>query len=225
MIKCVIIDDAELARDLLRSYIDKIDFLQLLASFENPIEALDYVNSNNVDILFLDIQMNELRGIDFVKLLNKPVNVVFTTAYPEYALNGYELDALDYILKPVTFNRFLKAINKLNIATPSTDTYDKIVIKSGYELHKVALEDIMYVSSNNEYVDYHTAKRKIMSYQRLKSLEDILPSNIFIRVHRSFIVNIEHVDSMADRILRIGDVSIPIGVSYYDNVKKLLFGS
>ena len=220
-IKCIVIDDEELARTLLKSYIDKVDFLELVADFENPIEAIQLLKGSDIDIIFLDIQMPELKGTDFAKMINSKTRVIFTTAYSEYALEGFELNALDYLLKPITFERFLQAVNKYKQEETAID--DSITVKSGYDLHKLKFDDILYVESDSEYVNFYTTGKKIMSYQTLKSLEKTLPISTFIRVHRSYIVNKQKVSALKGRDLLISDVKIPVSDSYFEKVKLELF--
>ncbi|WP_025740256.1 LytR/AlgR family response regulator transcription factor [Aquimarina pacifica] len=224
-IKCIVVDDEELARVLLKTYISKVDSLELIGDFENPIEALQKIKETPVDVIFLDIQMPDLKGTDFAKMIGPNTNVIFTTAYSEYALDGFELNALDYLLKPVTFERFLTAVNKVkkdskNVPKPEEST---ITIKSGYDLHKLKYSDILYVESDSEYVVFHTENKKIMSYQSLKSLEKTLPEEIFMRVHRSFIINKEKVTALKGKDLSLSTIKIPVSVTYYELVKQELF--
>lgn len=220
-IKCIVIDDEELARTLIKSYIDKVDFLELVADFENPIDAMQVLKDSDIDILFLDIQMPELKGTDFAKMIDSKSKVIFTTAYSEYALDGFELNALDYLLKPIGFERFLQAVNKYNTEVEVID--ESITVKSGYDLHKLKYDDILYVESDSEYVNFYTSDKKIMSHQSLKSLEKILPASIFMRVHRSYIVNNQKVSALKGRDLLIADVKIPVSDSYFEAVKTELF--
>ena len=220
-IKCLIIDDEELARTLLKTYVAKLDFLELEAELENPLEAIQIIKDEQVDLLFLDIQMPEVKGTDLAKLLPANVQVIFTTAYSEYALEGFELNALDYLLKPITFERFLIAVNKAR--DKSFEKEKAITVKSGYDLHRLRYQDILYIESDSEYVIYCTANSKIMSNQSLKRLERLLPSTIFMRVHRSYIVNKKHVSALRGKDLIIASSTIPVSSSYFDSVKKELF--
>ena len=222
-IKCIVIDDEELARTLLKSYIDKVDFLELVDDFENPIEAMQVLKENAIDLVFLDIQMPELKGTDFAKMIDPKTKVIFTTAYSEYALEGFELNALDYLLKPITFERFLTAVNKVIVEADSIQLDDTITVKSGYDLFKVKFEDILYIESDSEYVNFYTSGKKIMSHQSLKSLENSLPKFLFMRVHRSYIVNKIKVTGLKGRDLIIADTLIPVSDSYFSDVKKELF--
>jgi len=224
MLNCIIIDDEELARALLKSYVDKLDFLTCKGEFENPLEALSLLKNENIDVIFLDIQMPQLRGTDFAKLVPAQTRIIFTTAYSEYALDGFELNAVDYLLKPITFERFLTAVNKVNSTVEvSQNTSQTITIKSGYDLHKVKFEDIQYIKSDSEYVTFYTENGKIMAYQSLKSLEESLSPSQFMRVHRSYIINKTKVTGLKGRDLVIGAAKIPVSDSYYEHVKETLF--
>ena len=221
-IKCLVVDDEELARTLITTYIKKLDFLELIGTAENPLEAIKTMKEQQVDLLFLDIQMPELKGTDFAKTVKTNTKIIFTTAYSEYALEGYDLNALDYLLKPITFERFLTAVNKFN-----TDTVKEVelsmTIKSGYDLHKVKYADIKYIESDSEYVIYHTTEKKIMSNQSLKGLEKLLPNSSFLRVHRSYIINKSFVTGLKGRDLLLTEQIIPVSDSYFETVKKELF--
>ncbi len=224
-IKCIVVDDEELARVLLKTYIDKVEFLELVGDFESPVDALQKIKETPIDLIFLDIQMPDLKGTDFAKMLGPQTNVIFTTAYSEYALDGFELNALDYLLKPITFERFLTAIHKIKRDTIPVIQHEErfITIKSGYDLYKLKYRDILYIESDSEYVVFHTVDKKIMSYQSLKSLEKTLPKEIFMRVHRSYIINKKMVTALKGRDLSIATVKIPVSVTYYEAVKQELF--
>ena len=225
MLKCIIIDDEELARALLKSYVDKLDFIVSKGAYENPLEALPILKTEVIDVVFLDIQMPQLKGTDFAKMISPTTRVIFTTAYSEYALDGYELNAIDYLLKPITFERFLTAVNKVQTTTRNiTDIGSQtITIKSGYDLHKVRLSEIYYIKSDSEYVTFYLDNKKIMSYQSLKSLEDSLPPSLFMRVHRSYIINKNKVQALKDKDIIIQDHRIPVSATYFETVKKELF--
>ena len=222
--KCLIIDDEELARVLIKTYINKTEFLEHVGSFENPIEALPILKKGEIDIVFLDIQMPEIKGTDFSKLIPEGTSFIFTTAYSEYALEGYELNALDYLLKPITYERFLKAVSK-NKETIAKIDDQSIVIKSGYDLHKIKFDDIIYIESDSEYVNFHLSNgKKIMSYQSLKTLENSLNQAIFMRVHRSYMINKTKVTALKGKDLVLDNIkNIPVSSSYYEKVKETLF--
>lgn len=224
MINCIIIDDEELARGLLKTYVEKVDYLQWKGSFENPLKGLSFLKENKVDLIFLDIQMPQLKGTDFAELVQKTgIQIIFTTAYSEYALQGFELSVLDYLLKPITFKRFLSAVEKL----PKTENKGKstLTIKSGYDLHKIAYDNIIYIESDSEYVNYHLADgKKIMAHQSLGKLITKLPDT-FMRVHRSYIIHKGKVTGLKGRDLILTDKIIPVSDTYYEEVKKELFTS
>jgi DNA-binding LytR/AlgR family response regulator len=222
MLKCIVIDDEELARKLIESYISKLDFLTLAGSFENPLAAMNLLKKEKIDVVFLDIQMPQIKGTDFAKSIPPTTNIIFTTAYSDYALEGFELSATDYLLKPIGFDRFLKAVQKIN--TQNSPIQDSITVKSGYDLFKLKFDEITHIESDSEYAVFHTTNKKIMSFQSLKSLEKTLDPAVFIRVHRSFIINKTKVTGLKSRDLFLGTISIPVSDSYYELVKKELFG-
>ena len=223
MYKCIIVDDEELARELLKNYVSKVDFLELVGSFENPLDAMTILKKEAIQIVFLDIQMPEIKGTDFAKLIPASTKIIFTTAYSEYALEGFELNATDYLLKPIAFQRFLQAVQKIKSEQPQLMTSDTLTIKSGYDFFKLKLADITHIESDSEYVNFYSNGRKIMSYQTLKSLEKTLDPNQFIRVHRSYIVNKNKVTGLKGRDLLLSELIIPVSDSYYDKVKQDLF--
>ncbi|WP_405206694.1 LytR/AlgR family response regulator transcription factor [Aquimarina sp. LLG6339-5] len=222
MLRCLIIDDEELARTLLKTYIDRLDYIEIVAALENPLEAINILKSEPIDVIFLDIQMPELKGTDLAKIIPSATQIIFTTAYSEYALEGFELNALDYLLKPITFDRFLAAIQKIKKDPKISEVEGKITVKSGYDLHKIKYSDVQYIESDSEYVIFHTTNKKIMSHQTLKSLEETLPE-IFMRVHRSFIINKNYVTALKGKDLFLTDIRIPVSSSYYELVKNQLF--
>lgn len=221
MYKCIIIDDEELARDLLKNHIGKLDFLELVGSFENPLEAMSILKKEDIKIVFLDIQMPEIKGTEFAKLVPPTTKIIFTTAYSEHALEGFELNAIDYLLKPISFQRFLKAVQKIKTDVPLYS--DTLTIKSGYDLFKVKVDDLTHIESDSEYVLFYANGKKIMSYQSLKSLEKTLDPSQFMRVHRSFIINRSKVTGLKGRDLILSYLIIPVSDSYYEKVKKELF--
>ena len=204
-------------------------FLEIVGSFKNPVEAAGYLHQQPVDVVFLDIQMPEITGIDLFKSLTHKTQVVFTTAYSEYALEGFELNATDYLLKPFTFERFLKAVNKVaerigSKPDPSATPRDYITINADHKVYKLKLTDIHYIEGLKEYVSFYTTdNQRIIALQSLKSLEATLPSDRFIRVHRSYIVPIERIKSLEGNQLRIGEKMIPIGRSYREQLQKNVF--
>lgn len=226
-IDCIAIDDEPLALTLISDYASRIPYLNLRQTFENPLEALDFLKNNAVDLIFLDIQMDELNGIQFLHVLkNKPM-VVFTTAYDQYALEGYELDVADYLVKPFTFERMLKSVEKVcdqlmgrapelikNIPEPATNGDDFVFVKSEYHIERVNLCELLYIEGMGDYMMFHTRQKKIMSLQTFKKVEEALPNNRFIRVHKSFMVALDKIDKIENNRVYIGERIIPVGDSY-----------
>ncbi|MCR9064870.1 MAG: LytTR family DNA-binding domain-containing protein [Cytophagales bacterium] len=232
-IRCVIVEDEPLARKLISEYVNTTPNLTLVASFGNPLEALEFMRENTIDLLFSDIQMKEITGITLLKLLNKKPFVVLTTAYSEYALEGFELDVTDYLLKPITFERFLKAVEKVSqrmknekpeaVTVVSTDpANDFIFLKDGSKLLKVRLPDILYIQGLKDYVKVITTERQIVSLQTMKSLEETLPSNQFIRIHNSTIVAFDAIEEIERDKVKIGKVYLPVSDSYKKSFKEYI---
>jgi DNA-binding LytR/AlgR family response regulator len=222
-LKCLVVDDEELARILLKTYIEKMENLTLIGITENPLEALQILQNQEVDLLFLDIQMPELSGTSLAKIVNPKTRIIFTTAYSQYALDGFDLNVLDYLLKPITFERFEQAIDKAKDYFQIQNQEETITIKSGYDLHKIRLEDILFIEGSSEYVTFQTTEKRIMSYQTLKSLEVSLPNQQFMRVHRSYIVNRNKVNSLKGKEILIENFKIPVSETYLEVVKRNLF--
>jgi DNA-binding LytR/AlgR family response regulator len=227
--RCVIADDEKLARNLIESYVAKVPFLELVASCKNGIEASEVLMKEEIDLLITDIQMPELLGTDLVKTLPDPPLVIFTTAYKDYAVEGFELSAVDYLLKPFAFERFLTAVNKakeLNESANQEDVNlkkDYLTIKADHKLYKVQYKDIKYIEGQREYVSFHTPNGRITALLSLKHLEESLPSDMFIRCHKSYIVNKDMVEALEGNSLVIQDKSIPIGQSYKERVVAEVF--
>lgn len=234
---CIIIDDEEIARDLLENFIGRISHLRLLGKFSNPLEALSSIGTASVDIIFLDIQMPAMTGIEFMDTLSSTPAIIFTTAYDQYALKAYELSVIDYLLKPFSFTRFLQAVNKATelielkhkaksaTLPPSNDKppLEFLLIKADHKVHRLYLKDILYIQSMKEYVVYFTDQGKIMALGSLKHLEEELPPTDFMRIHKSYIVAKNRVNSLYGNQLELGDITLPIGGSYKDEVLAKLF--
>jgi two-component system LytT family response regulator len=225
-IRCIAIDDEPLALEQISSYIKKTPFLENVALCQSAYEAMEYLANNDVELMFVDINMPDINGMDFVKSLKKCPQVIFTTAYSEYAIEGFQVDALDYILKPISYAGFLKAANKakiwfdLNQKQPETiqTTQDCLFVKSEYKLVRIMLTDIKYIESANEYIQIHLINDSpVSTLIRLKTIEEQLPKDKFMRVHRSFIVNLDRVKVIErNRIVFDNKVHIPIGDQYKD---------
>jgi two-component system LytT family response regulator len=239
-LNCLIVDDEPLARKLLSDYVQKVPYLKLLRTCSGPMEALEFLRDNPVDLLFLDIQMPEITGLTLLKILQKKPWVILTTAYSEYALESYDLDVVDYLLKPITLERFLKAMEKINqrmqrivnqqlpseevaplpVATEAGPAY--IFVKDGTKLVKVKLSEIMYVEGMKDYVAIHTPQQRIVTLQRLKAMEEQLPESQFIRIHNSYIVALEWLDSIHKEKVKVGSALLPISDSYRKSFKDFI---
>ncbi|PHN04991.1 LytR/AlgR family response regulator transcription factor [Flavilitoribacter nigricans] len=238
-VKCLIVDDEELARALLDNYVKRVPYLENVGMCANPLEAMQVLRSQKVDLIFLDIQMPELTGIEFLKTLPVKPLIIFTTAYKEYALEGFELDVVDYLLKPFRFERFLHAVNKagklLEPESPETaaapsptreakpDAKDYLLVKADFKTYRIFYRDILYIESMKEYVAFHTPTGKTLSLGSLKSLEQELPSDQFMRIHKSYIVAKKQVSALEGNMVHIGQVKLPIGSSYRTTVMAELF--
>lgn len=225
-INCIIIEDEPLATEKLAAFIRRMPILNLLNCFENALTAIEFISSNPVDVIFLDIQMEQLTGIEFLESVQTNAQVVITTAYSEFALKGYELSVSDYLLKPYSFSRFVQAVDKVKIQyqllqTPSEEK-DFIFVKTEYRVEKVNLKDIMYIEGMKDYLRLVTKVGNIMTLQRFKNYEAYLPAPQFIRVHKSYIVALGHIDSIERNRIKIGDKRIPISETYKDQFNQIL---
>jgi len=229
----MVIDDEPLAIQLLANHISKVSFLELLGSFNNPMEGLISFNSNAVDLIFLDIQMAQLTGIQFMKLLQNRAQVIITSAYEQYAIDGFEHNVTDYLLKPISFERFYKAAEKAyNLSNPAhklerkQDLYPAtggyIFVKVETKMVRVELDDILYIEGLKNYVSIHTKTQRIITLQVMKQLEEILPANRFLRVHKSYIIALDKINSIERQEIYIGDRIIPIGITYQEQFFKML---
>jgi DNA-binding LytR/AlgR family response regulator len=231
-LKCIITDDEHYARKLLENYVSKLPQLELVGSYKDGLSALAGIQSQQVDLIFLDIQMPDLKGTDLLKTLPYKPLVIFTTAYEEYALEGYELDVVDYLVKPFLFERFVQAVNKAIRRLQQHETISPVasvptpskfeILKTNRRIYKVAHDDILYIEGLKEYVTYYTKSEKIIVLQSLKHLEQSLPQE-FIRIHRSYIVNTKFIKSLYGNQLDIGEKLLPVGKSYLENMKLTIF--
>lgn len=233
-IKCIIVDDEPLAIEIVESYVTRIDQLQLQGTFRNAVQAFAYLQQHNIDLIFLDIQMPKLSGIEFLKTLKNPPKVIFTTAFRDYALDGFDLEVIDYLLKPIPFERFLKAVAKVmhqqppstpipspaKKLEPSTDDY--VYFKVDKKMIKTKMAAVLYIESIKDYVKVRTDEKEIITQQKISYLEESLPRQQFLRIHRSFIVNIDKIDAYSATDVEIGKHSIPIGRNYKNDVMKVL---
>ncbi len=231
-IKCLIVDDEPMARDVLRRYVEKVPDLEISGEFSNAIDTLVFLQNTPVDLIFLDIRMPELLGTEFVRSLKHPPKIIFTTAYKEYALDGFDLDVVDYLLKPVRFERFLKALNK---AFPKKDkeqpfipptpekkaSNDFIYLRVDRKLVKIILTDILYIESARDYVKVFTKDTSYITRQTISSIEAMLSGNEFIRIHRSYIISLTKLTSFTNELVEIGNKELPIGKLYRNNFVKM----
>lgn len=239
MFTCIIIEDEPLARNLMEAYVKKVPQLTLVKSFSSPLAALDFLRENSVDIMFSDIQMPEITGITLLKILQKKPLVILTTAYSEYALEGYELEVFDYLLKPISLERFLKAVEKatIRLTTSQPVVQEKIVqeitvssegsqafifVKDGTKLVKIRLNEILYIEGLKDYVSIHTKDKKVVTLQTMKSLETQLPDNQFIRIHNSYIIAFDAIDAIDKEKVQIGKNFLPISDTYRKVFKEFI---
>ena len=240
MLRCIAVDDEAFATRLLASYIQKIPTLELVGTTTNPLEALQWVQEGRADLVFLDIQMPELTGLQFLKICGNRCKVVLTTAYPEYALEGYEHDVVDYLLKPIAFDRFLRAVQKAQALVPAaapvlppapppsaplvTASADYLFVKgeSKNKYLKLNYADILYIQGLKNYVSIHVPGQRVVTYQTLRDLEAQLPQPPFVRVHKSFIISLNHLRMVEGNTLLVGTESITVGETYREEFFKLI---
>jgi DNA-binding LytR/AlgR family response regulator len=225
MYKCIVIEDEPLAMERTRGFIEKIPFLYLCATFDNAMDGLAYLNTNTIEILFLDINMDEVSGIELLQNTKINSHIIITTAYEQYALKGYELNVSDYLLKPFSFSRFLSAVN--NIIEKINEKQNKkvieyIFIKTENRLEKVNLSDILYIEGMSDYRKIHTTSKRIMTLQSFNDLENIIPSSIICRVHKSYMVAINKIETIERRRIKINSTLIPISDTYKDFFLKYI---
>lgn len=233
-LRCLIIDDKPLAIDILADYAGKVPFLQLAGSTTNPIEGLQMVREQNIDLVFLDIQMPELTGLQFIKIVGKQCKIILTTAYAEYALDGYEHDVVDYLLKPIPFERFYRAAEKaLQSIAPGSQAAipdikqpepapEYLFVKTEHRIQKIDLKDIQFIEGLQNYIAITTPTGKVLSLQTLKKIEEQLPAKEFVRVHKSFIVALRHISSIERGRINIDGEIIPVGDSYRDGFYRVV---
>lgn len=235
MARVLIVDDEPLALDVIETYVEKLPSLELVARCENAVQAFDVLSREEVDIMFLDIQMPQLTGIDFLKSLSNPPLVIFTTAYPNYAIEGYELNVIDYLLKPISFERFMKSVNKAlsqlelqnetvshPTAAESNEDANFIFVKADKKLVKINYADIIYIEGLKDYVIIKMAASRVITLQTMKSLEDKLPASTFKRIHRSYIVNLDKIDAVVGNMVEVDKKHLPIGKNYREELLDIV---
>jgi len=237
-IRCIAVDDEPLALVKMEDYIRKIPFLELKGSFDNPMLALEFLKQNAVDLLFLDIRMDQLTGIQLLEVLSKKPRVILTTAYDSYALKGYELDVSDYLLKPISFDRFLKAVEKVYdelkhikepMHMPVVSSLQNIqahpeyfFIKTEYRMQKVFFKDILFIEGMKDYLRIHTVKERIMTLMSFSKMEQILPGDNFVRIHKSYIIALDKIESIEKSKIKIATHDLPIGEMYKKPFMEIL---
>ena len=234
MIRTLIIDDEPLAVEILEAYVNQVNELELVGKCYNALDANAILNNQDIDLILVDVQMPQMSGIELINSLQNPPKVIFTTAFPEFAIQGFELNAVDYLLKPINFNRFLKAVNKVIQNTQQIEkskentisNQDFIFVKADKKLIKLNYEDILFIEGLKDYVIIYTDQTRIVTLQTMKSLEEKLPEQIFTRVHRSFIVNVHKINSIhsdeIEIIIKNQSRLIPIGNNYSENINKIV---
>ncbi|RYE54006.1 MAG: response regulator transcription factor [Sphingobacteriales bacterium] len=239
-LKCIAVDDEPLALDIIEDYVSKVPFLELVKRTENAIEALQMVQSGGIDLVFLDVQMPELTGIQFLKIASGKSNYILTTAYSQYALESYDLNVSDYLLKPIAFDRFYKAVEKVHnrmktsepaavpqpVQTPvpsSANTHpvqDFIFVKTEHKIQKIELDDILYIEGLKDYISIYTKAERVITLQNMKKMEETLPAGQFVRVHKSYIISLDKIESIERSRISICGKVIPIGDTYRDEFFK-----
>jgi len=232
-IRCIAVDDEPLALEKMKSFIQKVPFLELAGSFENGLQAIEFINANHVDLMFLDIQMSDLTGIQVLEILKKKPKVIFTTAYDQFALKGYELDVADYLLKPFTFTRFMQAVNKIAqsdqpvssvIIDNKKDALEQnfVFIKTEYRMQKVAFNDILFIQGMKDYLMVRTKLGNIMTLSNFKKMEEMLPKGQFFRIHKSYLVPFNKIESIERNRIKIANDLLPISDTYREAFFEIL---
>lgn len=224
IIDCIIVEDEPLALERTKSYVQKIPYLNLIGQFNNGVDALVFMKINQVHLIFLDIEMDDLTGIELLKTLIKPPKVIITTAYENYAMQGYELNITDYLLKPFSFERFLQAVEKTyeNLQSKSIDVKDHLFVKTEYRMEKVSFSDILFIEGMGDYRNIQTPQKKILTLQTFGELEKYLPKDKFCRVHKSYLVSIEQIEFVERNRIKIGEKRIPISETYKNGFFELI---
>lgn len=222
-LKAIAIDDEPKALEVVKMHAAKVPFLDLTACFTNAFEAIPYIKKNKIDLIFLDIKMPDISGIEFVNCFTNPPMIIFTTAYSDYAVQGFELDAVDYLLKPFSLARFTKSCNKAleNNSLRNGESEKFIFVKTGYEEEKVFLNDILYLEADGNYISFVLKNKKLLSRQSLNEIATILPENDFIRIHRSYIVAFNKIEKISRQEITIAGTALSVGVSYEEKMNEI----
>ncbi len=224
--KTIIIDDEPIAIDIIKRHLEQLSNFEIVASFTNALDSLALLHNQHIDLLFLDIEMPGITGLEFAKSLPRHTSVIFTTAYRNYAVDAFDLEVIDYLLKPISFDRFLRAINRFyaqHNASPSEllplDTQEQIIeVKADKKTYKVRVNEILYIESVEDYVKIHTTSQRLLIHTRMHQIESMLDKNIFVRIHRSYLINKKHISAYSSTYVEIGEQNIPIGRTYREEV-------
>jgi len=226
-INCIVVDDEPLSQNILKKYIGETPSLELVAVCSNAFEANDVLHAGQIQLIFLDINMPGLSGIRFIRTLVEPHLVIFTTAYPEYAVEGFEVDAVDFLLKPFSYERFLKAVNKaaekLSLKMRrNTEPEDYMLLKSDKKIYKINYDDIVYIESYGDYLKVYTEEKCIVTHEKISVMEEKLPEDKFIRVHKSFIIAIDKIKFIEGNQINMTGIVVPVGLGFRENLKKII---
>ena len=222
--RCIAVDDEPFALELISGYIQKTPFLEFIAGFTNPFKAMSFLSKTPIDLVFLDINMPEISGIDLLKSLSHVPKVIFTTAFAEFGAESYEFNAVDFLLKPVKYDRFLKAVNKVNVtANQSAEpAKESILVKSGSQIFQIAIADILYVEGAGNYMTFYTKTGRVMALMPMNDILKMLPSKTFMRIHKSYIISLTHVDIIEKARVIINKIPIPVGITYREHFAQIM---
>lgn len=224
-VKCIIVDDEPIARRIIKKHLSYFPHFDLIAECSNAIEAMEITNKKHTDLMFLDIQMPGITGIDFIKASTKAPKVIFTTAYRDYAVTAFDLNVVDYLLKPISLERFAKSINKFLSLTENSETSvnndEYILLKADRKQYKIILNDILYLESMGDYVTVHTKDKKYITKERLSNLETTLPKSKFTRIHRGYIISNRNIEAIGSGFIEINGQSLPVGRNYKNNIENI----
>ena len=221
-LKCVVVDDEPMAREIIEAYIAKTPNLELMASCKNAAEAILFAQEDDVGLFFLDINMPEISGLSLAKIIHKKTQIIFTTAYREYAIDGFNLNVVDYLLKPIAFDRFLQAVQKVSLSEITATNNDFMFVRSDRKMVKIDFNSILYIESLSDYLKIFTTEKTIIIRETISSLEEKLPSKKFIRIHRSFIISLKNITSYTNEFIEINQKALPISRSYKESVLQKL---
>ena len=232
VVNCIIVDDESMAREILETHLRKMESVKIIASCKNVIEAFNQINNHKIDLIFLDINMPEISGLSFAKSIHPSIKIIFTTAYREYAVDGFDLQAVDYLLKPISFNRLMQAVNKYlgeitnhrvpEIIESDIEKNDFIFVRSDRKMIKINFQNICYIESLSDYIKIHQDDKSVVTRETITSIESKLPKNDFLRIHRSFIVSLSKISSFTNEFVEVNNKSITISRSYKKEVLKRL---